>query len=120
MESPHDVNSPQMRAVYGNRLRLDDPLLGDNPKVAALRKDQSDSSIKVIINEALKKFFFPEPDKDDAESNLDTEVEPQPVPEVPKAPEAPAPSAQPDAKLSALMAMFKMLLDTVFKDKLKG
>ena len=114
MESPHDVNSSQMRAVYGNRIRLDDPILGDNPKVAALRKEQSDSSIKNIIDEALKKFFFPEPaaepETESDEDDLEPDTKPTPIPE----------PVKPDTNASLLMSLFKMLLDTVFSNKMKG
>ena len=110
-ESPHDVNSSQMRAVYGNRIRLDDPILGDNPKVAALRAEHSDSNIKALIDEALKKFFFPDFDHEEDEEHEHEE---------PAAPETPIePKAEPDAddKMPVLISLFKMLLDTVFSHK---
>jgi hypothetical protein len=113
MESPHDVNSSQMRAVYGNRIRLDDPILGDNPKVAALRKEQSDMSIKTLIDEALKKFFFPEPTPDpesDTDTDLETETEPEPIVKKPTT----------DDRIPTLVSLFKILFDTVFNSKLKG
>ena len=102
MDSPRDVNSSEMRSVYGNRLSIDNPLLGDNPKVAALRKEQSDKSMKVLIDEALKKFFFPEPAFD-----------PEPAPEI----EPPKKKPNSDAGVSMLVSLFKMLVETVFNNK---
>ena len=49
MPTPVDVNVP-MTQVHGHVLRLDDPLLGDNPKVLAIRAAQ-----------AAKFFSQPEP-----------------------------------------------------------
>lgn len=112
MEAPHDVNSSQMRAVYGNRIRLDDPLLGDNPKVAALRKERDDTNLKGLIDEALRKFFFPEPASEpEPEAGHESEVEElEEIEEI---------SQKSDEKLSTLVSMFKMLLDTVFRSKMK-
>jgi hypothetical protein len=111
-QAPHDVNSSQMRAVYGNRLRLDDPLLGDNPKVIALRQEQADTSIKTLIDEAIKKFFFPEPEPTETdESDLEPETKPEIVPPV-KKPET-------NSSTDVLVSIFKMLIETLSR-KSKG
>jgi hypothetical protein len=73
MSTPTDVNVPGMRQVYGHVLRADDPLLGDNPKVAAL---------------LASKFFTGEK----PESKMIDQD-----------------------KLSFLMAIFKMVIEALFK-----
>ena len=64
MPTPRDVNVPGMEQVRGHRIPIDSPLLGDNPKVLAMRAEL-----------AMKHFFPPQPDKPDA-SPLESESVP--------------------------------------------
>jgi hypothetical protein len=102
MPTPVDVNVP-MTQVYGHVLRVDDPLLGDNPKAAAIRAAHSGTDLKQIINDALEKFFFPKV-KTDSEADFES----------PESPDSPEPEAEPKTDESALLvSLFKMIVDAL-------
>ena len=103
MPTPRDVNVP-MTQVFGHVLRLDDPLLGDNPKVAAIKAEQSAASIKHIINDALAKFFFPvKPEPDPNASPLETESVPV--------------QKTNTGEADVLVSLFKMIVETLFRKR---
>jgi hypothetical protein len=102
MPTPVDVNSP-MTQVFGHVLRLDDPLLGDNPKVAAIKAEQSAASIKQVINDALAKFFFPaKPEPDPNASPLETES---------------TTKTESSDQSALLVSLFKMIVETLFRKR---
>ena len=102
MPTPTDVNVP-MSQVFGHVLRLDDPLLGDNPKVQAIKSGQSSANLKQIINDALAKFFFPKPESDPDASPLETESVPQ--------------KTNPGDGTDVLVSLFKMIVETLFRKR---
>lgn len=95
MDTPHDVNSPQMRQVFGNRIPIDDPILGDNPKVVALRAARKLS--KSDLNDALS-GFFPKPSETPDSEQTDSQTIP----------------TKPNERTS-IIALFKMLLEYLCK-----
>jgi hypothetical protein len=101
MPTPVDVNVP-MTQVFGHVLRLDDPLLGDNPKVQAIKSEQSNAKLKQIINDALAKFFFAKPESDSEAAPV---LESVPV------------QKTNTGEADVLVSLFKMIVETLFRKR---
>ena len=88
-DSPIDVNVSDMRQVYGRRLRIDDPLLGDNPKVAAIKKQN--------VYDAIEKFFSGK--EDDPDESAKTSDKPM------------------SESHALLVSLFKIIMETLFRKR---